>query len=128
MLTVQCWIPTTTQSLQHEDTAGTSVTEHPPAAMIAMMVPGRMVAVAVTSEPLSHSGRFRGPHPICQHTSTTSPQTPAWKAKVGFARHDLTCSASVLPGCRRRNQSSVPASIEPVANKLLTTSRQLGRH
>lgn len=37
MLTVQYWIPRLPRSLQHEDTAGTSVTEHPPAAMIAMV-------------------------------------------------------------------------------------------
>lgn len=77
------------------------------------------------SEPLLHSGRFRGPHPSHLLTNLTALGIELEVALARSARPDLFLPR--LPGSRGRNQPSAPASIGPVASKLLMTGTQLAR-
>lgn len=109
MLTLQYWIPQQPRNLLHED--GWDVGDGTP------------------------TGR-RDPHGAWSQWHLLGAAIAFW-AFQGSTTHmptelrtlGTTCPALLrLPGCPGRNQSSVPASIEPVADKLLTTSRRLGRH
>jgi hypothetical protein len=77
---------------------------------------GVMVAVGAYSDP---PGRFRGSHTSLLLSHRPPSRNQGWLVD---ARHDLSCFLPGLPGFRSRNQHIVPASIEPVANRLLTTS------